>query len=206
MHELLSSGLWPRIRQLAKEAKRKSAAVAYVTDDSYIKFGDGDTLVADASDEAIKSGQTSARVLMEAFKRGAQIASITGLHSKVYVFDRCAIIGSANLSKESEQRTEAALVTDQPAIVSSARLLIEQLKSAGDVVDDSFISRISKLPVTKRKGALTGRKRKRTSDTVPRSWLVGLKSVEEKEAEKAVVEEGLFEVTLDSAEKQKRGT
>lgn len=193
MNELLSSGLWPRIRQLAKKAKRKSAAVAYVTDDTHIKFGDGDTLVADASDEAIKSGQTSARVLKAALDRGAHIASITGLHSKIYVFDRCAIIGSANLSKESERRTEAALVTDQPAIVSSARLLIEQLKSTGDEVNDSFISRISKLPVTKRKGVRTGRKRKRTNDTVPRSWLVGLKSVEEKEAEQAFVEEGLEE-------------
>jgi len=45
MNELLSSGLWPRIRKLARKAKRKSAAVAYVTDDRYLKFGRGDVLV-----------------------------------------------------------------------------------------------------------------------------------------------------------------
>lgn len=120
MNELLSSGLWPRIRKLAKIAKRKSAAVAYVTDDRYLKFGEGDVLVTDASDEAIKSGQTSASLLESALRRKATIASISGLHSKVYVFDRCAVIGSANLSRESERRTEAALLTDQPTVVSSA--------------------------------------------------------------------------------------
>ncbi|MCA9124579.1 MAG: hypothetical protein H6822_19620 [Planctomycetaceae bacterium] len=49
MNELLSSGLWTRIRGLAKKAKKKSAAVAYVTDDRYLKFGKGDVLVIDAS-------------------------------------------------------------------------------------------------------------------------------------------------------------
>lgn len=45
MNELLSSGLWTRIRKLGKKAKKKSAAVAYVTDDRYLKFGKGDLLV-----------------------------------------------------------------------------------------------------------------------------------------------------------------
>ena len=42
MNELLSDGLWPRLRELAKSAKRKHAAIAYVTDDRFIKFGQGD--------------------------------------------------------------------------------------------------------------------------------------------------------------------
>jgi len=193
MNELLSSGLWPRIRKLAKNAKRKSAAVAYVTDDRYLKFGEGDVLVTDASDEAIKSGQTSASLLKAALKRRATISSISGLHSKIYVFDRCAVIGSANLSKESERRTEAALLTDQPTIVSATRLLIEKLKTQGDNVDAEFISRISKLPVTKRKAMPSNGKQKQMDDPEPRSWLVGLKPVKEKEDEKAVVEEGLVE-------------
>jgi hypothetical protein len=192
MNELLSSELWPRLRKLAKGATKKHAAVAYVTDDTKIAFGKGDVLITDASDEAVKSGQTSAAVLKGAWKRKAEIVSIAGLHAKVYVFDRYAVIGSANLSKESERRTEAALVTDQPTVVSAARLLIEKLRADGDAVDEAFISRISELPVTRRP-PLIGGKEKRSTDPVPRSWLVGLKPTEEKEKERASVEEGLEE-------------
>lgn len=189
MNELLSSGLWPRIRKLGKEAKIKSAAVAYVTDDRYLKFGKGDVLVTDASDEAIKAGQTSAQLLQGAFKRKATIVSIPGLHAKVYVFDNVAVIGSANLSKESERRTEAALVTDQPTTVSSARSLIETWKSNGDPVDEAFISRISKLPVEK-VWSHGGRKQIRSADPNPRTWLIGLKQIQEKKEEQATVAEG----------------
>lgn len=193
MNELLSSGLWTRLRKLAKSAKKKHAAIAYVTDDTKIAFGKGDVLIADASDEAIKSGQTSAAVLKAAWKRKAQIVSLTGLHAKVYVFDKYAVIGSANLSKESERRTEAALLTDQPTVVSAARLLIDRLKNEGKAVDEGFIERICKLPVTMRPHPIPGQKAKTKDDPVPRSWLVGLKPVEEKEEEKAVVEEGMEE-------------
>lgn len=196
MNELLSSGLWPRIRKLAEKAKRKSAAVAYVTDDRYLKFKEGDILVTDASDEAIKTGQTSVSVLKAALKRKATIASIPGLHAKVYVFDNKAVIGSANLSRESEHRTEVALITDQPAIVSSSLLLIDEFRAYGDVVDKTFVSRISRLPVNKRR-SLGRSKRAKTVDPSPRSWLVGLKPVQENEEEQAFVDEGMVEAEMN---------
>lgn len=193
MNDLLSSGLWSRLRKLARSAHRKSAAVAYVTDDRNLVFGKGDTLITDASDESIKSGQTSAAVLRAAWKRKAEIVSVKGLHSKVYVFDKHAIIGSANLSRESERRVEAALLTDQPTVVSAARLLIERLKAQGEVVDEVFISRISRLPVEKRTPEWRADKLSRPADPTPRIWLVGLMPVEEKEKERAIVEEGMKE-------------
>lgn len=79
MNELISTELWPRLKALAKHAKRKHAAIAYVTDDTKIRFGKNDVLVTDASDEAIKSGQTSAEVLRAAFERKAEIGDKLGL-------------------------------------------------------------------------------------------------------------------------------
>ncbi len=192
MNELLSDGLWPRLRKLAKSAQRKHAAIAYVTDDRFIKFGQGDVLVTDASDGAIKAGQTSAHVLKRALGRGASLFSITGLHAKVYVFDRIAVIGSANLSSSSENLTEAALVTDQPSSVSMSRSLIEDLKEVGEVVDRGFINRISKLPVKKTPYRANG-KRRRTGDKSSRTWLVGLKPIKERESEKPAIDEGVAE-------------
>jgi hypothetical protein len=75
MNELLSSGLWQRLRKLPKRANKKFAAIAYVTDDTKIAFGKDDVLITDASDEAVKSGQTSAAVLKAALNRKAQIVS-----------------------------------------------------------------------------------------------------------------------------------
>jgi hypothetical protein len=193
MNELLVTGLWRRLRQLATSAKKKHAAIAYVTDDTKIAFGEGDVLIADASDEAIQSGQTSAVVLKAAWKRGARIFSIRRLHAKVYVFDKYAVIGSANLSKESEKRTEAALLTDQPTVVSAARLLIDRLRQTGDVVDKEFIERICKLPVEKRARPVHGQRIKLKGDRRPRTWLVGLMPVREKAEEKDVVERGMKE-------------
>lgn len=193
MNELLSTELWPRIKALAKQAKRKHAAIAYVTDDTKIRFGKDDVLVTDASDEAIKSGQTNAEVLKAAFERNAVIYSVAGLHAKVYVFDKYAAIGSANLSLHSEQLVEAALLTDQPSAVSSARLFIEQLKSVAEPVDKSFIQRACKIEVSPRIKSKFRAKTKRPKDRVPRSWLVGLKPVDEKPEEQSDVEAGIAE-------------
>lgn len=197
MNELLSTQLWPRLKSLAKQAKRKHAAIAYVTDDTKIRFGKDDVLVTDASDEAIKSGQTNAMVLRAAFERKAVIFSVPGLHAKVYVFDKYAAIGSANLSLHSEQLVEAALLTDQPTAVSSARLFIEQLKFGAELVDESFIQRVCKIEVSPRINSKFNARSKRSKDRVSRSWLVGLKPVDEKPEGQSHVEKGLAQ-----AEKQ----
>lgn len=193
MFELLSSTLWPRVRKIAKNARKKQAAVAYVTDDRFIKFGDGDSLITDASDASIKAGQTCAKLLNRAFSRGATIHSIAGLHAKLFVFDRLAVIGSANLSTSSETLVEASMLTDQPSAVSSVRLLIASLQDHGELVDDAFIKRIGKLKVDKSKRRATGAARKITNLKEPRTWLIGLQPTEEKEAEKDFVEKGQAE-------------
>src|SRR5438067_13355122 len=67
---------------------RKKAAVAYVGTDSFLRFGKGDTLVVDASEESIVAGRTSASVLKRAMNRGAQVYSVSRLHAKVILCGR----------------------------------------------------------------------------------------------------------------------
>lgn len=98
MLRLHSDQLWSAIARLARKAKKKLAAVAYISDDEVIKFGEGDLLVADASDEAIKSGRTNAKVIKDAFYRNAKIYSNQFLHAKVMLLDGIAVIGSGNIS------------------------------------------------------------------------------------------------------------
>ena len=49
MIAVLAEGLWPMLRKHSRNARRRRAAVAYVSDDSSIRFDDGDTLIVDAS-------------------------------------------------------------------------------------------------------------------------------------------------------------
>jgi len=168
-----SEGLWTEVRRLARKNSPRLAAVAYVTTDTHMKFGRGDTLVCDATDAAIKSGQTSAVVLRRAHDRGARLFSSPGLHAKVFLLGRTAIVGSANLSSMSvKELDEAALITDDVRAMSGVRLLIESLLQKADEIDERFLSRIESLPITlPRRGS---QRRRPVRIPEPRAWLVGL--------------------------------
>jgi hypothetical protein len=190
MNELLTSDIWKLIRYHAKISKKMTCAIAYVTDDRHIKFGEGDTLVVDASNEAIGAGQTDASLIDRAFKRNAKLYSLRGLHAKVFVLDSVCIVGSANLSVGSESNFEAAIQTDNPTVVSSAKTHVSELSKKADKIDRAFVERILKIPVQERKRANGKRTKVRIkSGPSPRTWLVGLKPTETKVSEQ-VVEQG----------------
>lgn len=150
MSRLLGSTLWTEIAALVSGSP-KTAAVAYVSSDAIVAFGAGDTLIADATDEAIGAGLTRARVLKDAIDRGATIYSCPDLHAKVMVLGNTAIIGSCNLSSNSANvLAEAAWVTDDPPAVSAARAFVRGLVAQSEPVDDAFITRILQIAVRPR--------------------------------------------------------
>ena len=99
------------MRPYAKAARRRLVAVAYVTTDGHIGFRKNDVLICDASDRAIKGGETSARLLRSLHRKGVELRSQPDLHAKVAVLGRHALIGSCNLSAASaEDLTESLRV------------------------------------------------------------------------------------------------
>jgi hypothetical protein len=171
MLNLVSGHLWKEIRRHAKKSKVKKAAVAYVSSDKEVLFGDGDLLIVDASDGAITSGQTSAQVLESAFQRGAELYSHPALHAKVMVFGRVAVIGSANVSVRSvESLVEVAVITDQPSIVAGAHAFLEQLKEQSKRIDEDLLSHMTALEVQPRR--YSHHKRKEINPPACRTWLV----------------------------------
>lgn len=175
MNTLVSSGLWKTIKGLAKKKSRKQAAVAYVSSDDILGFGKGDLLVTDASDAAIKSGQTSAAVLARAHKQGAEIHSCPGLHAKVIVIDATAILGSANISNSSASSLiEAAWITDNPIAAGMASRFIHDLAEHSRLVDRAFLARTRRLPVSRRKIGSHRSPQTRIRKTEPRCWIIGL--------------------------------
>jgi hypothetical protein len=63
MDQLLTNNVWHETSKLLRRGDRKLAAIAYATSDMHLSFAEGDVLVCDASDAAIKSGETSADLL-----------------------------------------------------------------------------------------------------------------------------------------------
>src|SRR4051794_4313038 len=92
MKALLSDNLWHKLSAQSAEHQRIRAAIAYVTA-PYLDFRQGDLLVCDASDDAIKGGMTSASQLRSFVGNGAKVFSYSGLHSKVAVIDEQALRG-----------------------------------------------------------------------------------------------------------------
>jgi len=178
MDKLVSGELWKEIKRLAKKSKRRMAAVAYVTNDELVTFKEGDLLIVDASNQSIKSGQTSAPLLHKAFEHGAAIYSCPGLHAKVMLLDNVAVIGSANISRSSQQfLIEAAYITDHPSAVAMTRALIQQLQDISTSVDASFIKRINSIEVNRSAfRGFHGAKKQGVSVKVktPRTWIVSL--------------------------------
>lgn len=159
MLKLLSSNLWSEIETLAANAKQKQVAVAYVSDDLCVKFKAGDTLITDASDERIASGNTSKRLLSDAFQRKVKIYSLQNLHSKIFIFDDVLVIGSTNISSSSKNRLyESGIITDDIKLVSSAQKLLEKYKKHAQKVNKSFLQKIDKIETreqTEKSAALT---------------------------------------------------
>jgi hypothetical protein len=193
MNELLSDNLWTTIKGLAEKCRAKRAAVAYVTTDRFVKFGQGDILVTDASDHAIATGQTSAQILARAHKRGAELYSLSDLHSKVILLDGTAVIGSANLSESSANAlVEAAWVTNSPAAVGMVTSMVAQLAVEADVIDDAFLDRIQRIKVIApgwRKGKAV---RAKNNVKIPQhqTWIIAVELARASAKEQKAIEAG----------------
>lgn len=170
--------------------------MAYVSDDSAIHFKNGDTLIVDASEGAIKAGLTSAAVLSRAVQKGAEVFSLPNLHAKVYVFDGTAIIGSSNTSISSAYRLlEAAVITDEPSVTSAARKLIGELQEKSERLGKAEIRRLLKLPVERRFSFTPKNRRAPAVNPKPgATWLVATHNLDLKRYSKEVplAERGLL--------------
>lgn len=129
--ELITVGIWKQVTRAANKLRRASlVAVAY--------FGKGASkllplkprsrLVVDASELAVKSGQTCPAELLKLQKLGVRIFSVPNLHAKLFVFGSRAYIGSTNASNRSANTLiEAIIATTEPEAVQAARRFIKDL-------------------------------------------------------------------------------
>lgn len=179
MDKILTGNIWKQVAPIAKLAKRRLAAVAYVSNNPNIKFIKDDVLICDASDRAIKSGETSAVLLHTLFQRGVELRYRPDLHAKVMIFGELTLIGSCNMSISSAKTlTELALLTDRKQVVSQSTAFIHSLRETSKIIDNVFLQRILKIKVhSAHRG---GQKRRRKTIIFGnRVWIVSARELPE---------------------------
>ena len=175
MLEIVSENLWEIIREKAKYAAHRRAAIAYVTDASLLPLRGGDILVTDASDASIASGRTSALVLEEYLKSEVELFSLSNLHAKVLILDDIAFVGSANASHNSANfYVEAAVETDRPELVGQAAAFVSFLAESSTPIDSEFIARILKIPVNKSSEVMPTDNSVKSPPINQKFWLISL--------------------------------
>lgn len=186
MDQLLTDNVWGQIAALSKAGDSKVASIAYVTNDTDLSFRTGDVLVCDASNGAIKSGETSAKTLKRFFDAGARLYSCPGLHAKALVTSDLAVIGSSNLSVSAAMNLiEASFVTRRFQARSQVRAFIEKLVRVSTVIDYAFLARALELPVTTRP-RISSRPRDPIQPPTNRTWVVSTAPLSESIIEKEV--------------------
>lgn len=112
MRFLNNDHLWPEIKKQAGQSKTLHAAVGYIGRNPLlvIKWPKKSVVIADLSENAVKRGSSSARGGLSLLKKGVKLYQLQALHAKIYVFDRVAIVCSANISESSENLYEAGIL------------------------------------------------------------------------------------------------
>lgn len=122
---------WETLTNRVKSSSRPChVAVAYFGKGAskLLPLPPGSRLVVDASEGAVKSGQTCPDELLKLQRKGVRIYSREHLHAKVFVIGKTAYVGSTNASSRSRDvLLEAIVETTDSEAVSAAREYVSEL-------------------------------------------------------------------------------
>jgi hypothetical protein len=145
--ELVTGRVWSRLIATRRKAPQRAwIAVAYLGKGAAKLLGlkSGSRLVVDASDNAVKSGQTCPADLLKLQDKGVRVFNYPHLHGKVYVFGRVAAVGSANASRNSaETLVEAMVLTTDRRVVKDAKAFVESI--AKNEIGPDELDRLQKM-------------------------------------------------------------
>ena len=131
--KLITEKVWFELTSAVKKSRTKSlVAVAYFAKGAanMLPVKKGSILVVDASEKAVKCGQTCPAELIKLYTKGVRIFSYENLHAKLFIVNNALYIGSTNVSGSSSQRLKEVLLksTDKKTI-ADAKNFIESLCS-----------------------------------------------------------------------------
>ena len=142
---LVTDRPWSQLTASAKRS-RGICAVAYFGRGAskLLPLKSGSILVVDASERAVRSGQTSPADLLNLIRNGVKVFSVGNLHAKVYAFSGVGFVGSTNVSRSSADGLVEAIVrsTDRK-LVAGIRAFVRGM--ALEVVGPEYAKKLSRL-------------------------------------------------------------
>lgn len=193
---LTGARVWPAIKQAAKGRPRTACvATPYFgkRGASLLPLYVGSRLVVNASEMAVKTGQTCPAALLELHRRGVQVFSHPWLHAKVYVFGPKAFIGSANVSTNSATGLiEAVVQTTDRRTVAHAREFVHDLCKGLLPLGEEQLKNLSALYREPRRLVIRGAAKNRAARG-PRTWLAHVSEGDVPEKAEAVYDAGFAE-------------
>ncbi|MBH0120029.1 phospholipase D family protein [Rhodococcus sp. CX] len=144
----VTGSVWDEITAAVRSRGRRYAAVAFLGADApaLLPLTRGDMLVVNASDSAVRSRSTSPEAIAAYLEAGVRVYSEGELHAKVIATSTTAVIGSANASAHSRDRTiEAAVVTGSMRMIDKVRTFVEGLAEETKRLTAADLPRLRKL-------------------------------------------------------------
>ena len=177
MKFLYGEQVWEEIRGLARRSRSLVAVVGFVgrRPQRLLPWPRNCTVVADLSEARVREGATSARGALALARRGVEVLSYPGLHSKVFLFDRHAVVGSMNLSEESQSRLEeAAVVLSAPRELDVVRRYVRQVRRNARPEDEQTLRELVKQEPRRRPATVVAVRPRKTEGLVPagRVWML----------------------------------
>lgn len=191
---LITKNIWATLTKAAKLSKTKSmVAVAYFGQQgsNMLPLKKGSTLLVDASEKAVKSGQTCPAELLKLYFNGVQIYSLENLHAKLFVIGKELFIGSTNVSGNSCKLLQEAIVkTNDKQAIEDAKAFIESHTGKIEMGEEQ-LNRLSKMyNPPKNMGVRNPSSKSLQKEKAPSFQVVKLKNITLSEQENEQVEIG----------------
>lgn len=165
--KLFTGKVWNHLTVAARNNPEHSyVAVAYFGADGakLLPLASGSYLAVNASEAAVKAGQTCPAALIKLQRRGVRIFNVENLHAKLFVFGEAAFIGSANASNNSANNlVESIFRLTAKREVSSIRDFIQQRCCLSELQPDQ-LSKLRKLYRPPKFDAPTSSRRETNTD------------------------------------------
>ncbi|HKN51131.1 MAG TPA: hypothetical protein VJX66_01455, partial [Amycolatopsis sp.] len=118
--------IWPSITPLLTSRRNLVAAFGHVGPGAaaLLPLEPGDTIITDASRDAVRAGDTSPHALLHWVKAGVTVHSLPGLNAKMVIAEddpAFVVVGSADVSAAPRQLFEAMIVSDEKQTVEEAQ-------------------------------------------------------------------------------------
>lgn len=127
---LSNDSLWSELPVRVKAAKRVRAAVAFLGSGGadILPFKKGDSLVVNLGMQTVSQGLTSPIEIQRLIRRGVHVFTRSTLHAKFFICDQVLIVGSANVSTNSQRvLDEAASITTDFSAIRRAEAFFDKL-------------------------------------------------------------------------------